>query len=204
MSNKILITLLRHGKVAGAPALYGHTDIELSDQGHSDLWATINQIHNIDPIQRITSSPLIRCARVSTEFSAQHKIPLRIEPQLQEMHFGDWDGVPFETMNGEWKALEVFWHTPSSIQPPQGESLDIFAHRVIQAWQNLLSLHQEGHHLVLCHGGVIRIIIAHILHIDWRKASLFKQLTIDYASHTRIEITDHQDAFPVIKWIGAT
>lgn len=197
------ITLVRHGRVNGKAALYGHTDIELSTQGKQDLHITLQRVHQDVAIERIVSSPLIRCAALATEFSFQHQIPLQIEPELMEMHFGNWDGIAFDELGDEWINLEIFWQSPHSAQPPGGEALNDFAQRVINAWELLLNNDGYQHQLLLCHGGVIRIIIAHILQLDWHNPALFRQLQIDYASHTRIEIGSHPNALPVIKWIAA-
>lgn len=196
-------TLLRHGKVDGQPALYGHTDVALSAQGYSDLAAAIARIHVQAPIHNIVSSPLLRCAAVAHSFAAEHKIPLQLEPQLKEMHFGHWDGVAFDSLGNSWQELEAFWHSPAVVTPPAGETLDAFAQRVIQAWEWLAKSNSGQHQLIVCHGGVIRIILAHILQIDWRNASWFKQLHIEYNSSTRIEIADHAAAKAQIKWIGS-
>jgi alpha-ribazole phosphatase len=196
------ITLVRHGKVAGPAALYGRTDIALSAAGHSDLTRTLNNLHMQTLINHLISSPRIRCLQVAQEFSVQHKIPLRTEVNLQEMDFGIWDGIPFDELGDEWKNIEAFWESPHSTQPPEGESLSDFAARVISSWESLISNTKPGHHAIICHGGVIRILIAHILQLDWRNPALFKQLQIDYASCTRVEIGGYEKALPVIKWIG--
>lgn len=198
-----LITLVRHGKVAGPAALYGRTDIALSAAGHSDLTRALDNLHSQTPIHHLISSPRLRCLQVAQEFSVQHKIPLHTEDNLQEMDFGIWDGVPFDELGDEWKNIEAFWESPHSMQPPEGESLTDFAARVITSWESLISNTKPGHHAIICHGGVIRILIAHILKLDWRNPALFKQLQIDYASHTRIEIGDYEKAVPVVRWISA-
>lgn len=200
--NSTLITLVRHGKVAGPAALYGRTDIALSAAGHSDLTRTLNNLHTQTPICQLISSPRVRCLHVAQEFSRQHKIPLRTEDNLHEMDFGIWDGVPFDELGDEWKNIEAFWDSPQGVQPPKGESLTDFAARVIGSWESLINNIKPGHEVIICHGGVIRILIAHILQLDWRNPALFKQLQIDYASHTRIEIGDYDGALPIIKWIG--
>ena len=196
------ITLIRHGKVAGPAALYGRTDIALSTTGHSDLTRTLNNLHTQNPISQIISSPRIRCLQVAQEFSTDHKIPLTIEDNLQEMDFGIWDGIPFDELGDEWKNIEAFWESPHSMQPPEGESLTEFAARVIACWESFIGNIKPGHHAIICHGGVIRILIAYILQLDWRNAALFKQLQIDYASCTRVEIGGYGGAVPVIRWIG--
>jgi len=196
------ITLVRHGKVNGKPALYGHTDIELSAQGQRDLRSTLTQLRDCEPAIQIISSPLLRCATLARLFAQEQQIPLRIEPALMEMNFGIWDGIAFDELEKDWQALENFWQSPHSAQAPDGETLADFAARIINAWENLLPQLDPGHHLVVCHGGVIRIVIAHVLGIDWRNPRLFRQLQIDYASHTRVEIAAHPDAAPIIKWIA--
>lgn len=197
-----LITLVRHGKVAGPAALYGRTDIEPSAEGYRDLIRTLNSLHVQTPISQLISSPRLRCLKVAQEFSATHQLSLYTEENLQEMNFGSWDGIPFDALSDEWKNIEAFWQSPHSMQPPQGESLTDFAARVINSWELLMSDNTPEHKVIICHGGVIRILIAHILQLDWRNAALFKQLHINYASHTRIEIGSYDNALPIIKWIG--
>lgn len=201
MSDK-KITLVRHGKVNGKPALYGHTDIELSEQGAQDLRRTLTQLHEREPINNIISSPLIRCAALATAFAQEQKIPLQLEPALKEMNFGVWDGIAFDELVNDWQAVEKFWQSPQSAHAPEGETLADFAARVIDGWETLLQRTSAGHYLVVCHGGVIRILIAHVLGIDWCNPKLFQQLQVDYASHTRIEVGSHPNAMPVIKWIA--
>lgn len=198
-----LITFVRHGKVAGPAALYGRTDIALSPAGHNDLTRRLNNLHAQTPINQLISSPRVRCLQVAQEFSTQYKIPLHTENNLQEMDFGIWDGIPFDELGDEWKNIEAFWESPHSMQPPEGESLTDFAARVISSWESLIANKKPGHEVIICHGGVIRILIAHILKLDWRNPALFKQLQIDYASCTRVEIGGYEKALPVIRWIGS-
>lgn len=201
-----IISLIRHGKVAGAPALYGRTDIALSTQGEQDLMRTLSKLHEHTAITQVISSPKIRCAKVAGEFSREHKIPLAFDAGLQEMDFGIWDGVPFDALGDEWNNIEQFWHNPASAHAPQGETLQDFASRVIHSWENFLNhkntQHNAEHSAIICHGGVIRILIAHVLQLDWRNPALFKQLQIDYASCTRLSIANYDQAQPQIHSIG--
>lgn len=201
--SSLIITLIRHGKVDGPAALYGRTDIPLSSTGHRDLTRTLSNLHAQTPIDQMISSPRIRCSQVAHAFSVEHEIPLRTEDKLQEMDFGIWDGIPFDALGDEWKNIEAFWESPHRMQPPQGESLTGFATRVIAGWELLINNKDAGHTAIICHGGVIRILIAHLLQLDWRNPALFKQLHIDYASCTRIEIGHYDGALPIVKWIGA-
>jgi len=195
------ITLLRHGQVDGEAALYGHTDVRLSDIGRINLHAALDNIHGKLPIDAIVSSPLVRCAEISSAFADKRAINYRLDARFKEMHFGDWDGVAFDKLNHVWHDLEVFFNSPHAVHPPAGETLSQFAQRIISAWEHLLENNQHRHLVLVCHGGVIRVIIAHLLSIDWGNANLFKQLQIDYASHSRIEV--QKDFLPLIKYIGS-
>lgn len=199
MSTQV-ITLLRHGQVAGAAALYGHTDVALSDLGRDNLRAAFNNIHSKLPIDGIISSPLQRCAEISRAFAVEKMIDYHLNAQFKEMHFGDWDGIAFDKLGHIWHDLEAFFNSPHAVHPPAGETLGQFAQRIISAWETLLEQNDYQHLVLVCHGGVIRVIIAHLLSIDWSNANLFKQLHIDYASHSRIEV--QKDFLPVIKYIG--
>ena len=199
-----IITLIRHGKVDGPAALYGHTDIAMSRLGADELQGNLQRIHQLHPVSQIISSPLIRCALPAQTFAKMHQLPLQIIDGLKEMHFGEWDGIPFEQFNEQqWQSLGQFWDSPANAQAPGGELLQAFAERIRMCWQAIIEKTDAQHQLVICHGGVIRILIALVLNLDWRNPALFKQLQIDHASQTRIEIASHPAALPVVKCIGA-
>jgi len=208
--NNRVITLVRHGKIAGAAALYGCTDVALSETGRAELLQALKAIHQHTAISELIASPLQRCTLAAEHFVQQHQIPFALEPRFQEINFGEWDGIAFDELGSEWDNLARFWQAPATFQPPRGERLQDFAARVIAAWEDLLrqpdlltnAQPNVQHQVIVCHGGVIRIIIAHILKLDFCNPSLFQQLHIDYSSQTRIEIANHAHAVPVIKYIG--
>lgn len=195
-------SLIRHGKVDGPAALYGKTDVAPSIRGQQELLAGLERLHQESPIDFIFTSPLQRCAQTAEDFSTHHLLPLSIEKDLQECDFGSWDGIDFNNLQDQWPALELFWQSPLTATPPQGENLQMFFNRVNSAWENIQSQQYCDHTVILCHGGTIRMIIAAVLKIPLN-SELFQQLHIDYCSHTRIDIGDHVEAKPIIRWIGA-
>lgn len=195
-------SFIRHGKINGPAALYGTTDVALSIRGQQELLAGLARLHQETPIDYIFSSPLQRCAKIAEEFAAHHQLPISIMAELQECNFGDWDGVDFNVLQNQWPQLEQFWQSPLRSTPPNGENLQIFSSRVNDAWKDIQTHQYCEHTLILCHGGSIRMVIAALLNIPLESA-LFRQLHIDYCSHTRIDINDHPEAKPIIRWIGA-
>lgn len=191
----VTIDLLRHGKVDGPPALYGHTDVDVTPEGQALVRRQISQL----PLNgQVFCSPLKRCKDVAFEFNRQ----TQVIDGLAEMDFGAWDGIPFDLQQNNWPQLEAFWQNPGEKSTPGGESLTAFSHRVIAAWQQVVSSCDEGHHLVVCHGGVIRAILAHVLDVDINNAKWFSSLKIGYASLTRITIPDHNNHFSLVNYIN--
>lgn len=195
-------SFVRHGKVNGPAALYGSTDIELSVRGEQELLAALHRLHQETPIDYIFSSPLKRCAQAAENFATHHLLPISIMEDLQECNFGDWDGVDFNLLQNQWPQLEQFWQLPLLATPPNGEDLRNFSNRINNAWEDIQDQQFCEHTLILCHGGTIRMVIAALLNIPLESA-LFQQLHIDYCSHTRIDISDHPEAKPMIRWTGA-
>lgn len=195
-------SFVRHGKVNGPAALYGKTDVALSAQGDEELLAGLENLHRKDAIVNMISSPLQRCLGAAEAFAKHQQVPMSIMHGWQECDFGDWDGVDFNLLQNQWPQLEKFWQSPLNTTPPNGENLQAFANRVHQAWQTMLLQQTCEHTVIVCHGGSIRMLIAALLNIPLASA-LFQQLHIDYCSHTRIDIGDHPEAKPIIRWIGA-
>lgn len=196
---KVNVLLLRHAKVDGAAALYGHTDVGVeAEQNSQALKALLSGSFNIS---RVISSPRLRCLSIAKPFAEQSNIELSVEPAFAEMDFGDYDGVAFDSMSAEeWQTLEPFWLTPATCQLPHAETLEHFHQRVSMAWQHLIQTKQ--HTLLVCHGGVIRQILANVLGLDWRNPKLYSALTIGNATVTQLQFDScHADSVQV-KVIG--
>lgn len=195
-------SFVRHGKVNGPAALYGKTDIALSEIGLETLLQSLQQLAQQQPIDAIVTSPLTRCAQAAAVFAKRQQLPFTIMNEWQECDFGDWDGVNFNVLENQWPQLEKFWQAPLDFTPPKGENLQEFSLRINKAWERLLAHTTAKHTLIVCHGGSIRMMLASLLNIPLSGA-LFQQLHIDYCSHTCIELSDHPAAKPIIRWIGA-
>ena len=101
-----------------------------------------------------------------------------------------------------WSLLETFFQAPSKVELPDGELLSSFNDRVVTAWQRIveqqiilateqgscskLAQKKASRVLVIAHGGVIRMILAHILQLDWQQASWHQNLHIANASLSRV------------------
>ncbi len=201
-----LIDLFRHGKVDGPAAMYGATDVALHADGWQQLQAAVKAIPTPEVV---VSSPKQRCRAFADQFANGINQPLLLDERLQEFNFGDWDGVPFSELFGGdnanpegWVQLKRFSEQPAEYPAPNGEAIEQVHARCGDAFQQLVQQHRGKHVAVFCHAAVIRLILAHLLPVDWRSGDWFSRLTIGYASRTRIRLADHPDMSPVVECIG--
>lgn len=152
------LDLLRHGETELGGGLRGSLDDALTDNG----WEQMRQaVLAQGPWDRLVSSPLQRCARFAEELGVRLDLPVSLEPDLQELHFGAWEGQSAaKLMETDAEALGLFWADPYSFTPPDGEPVEAFSRRVRGA---VLRLHQRyaGQRvLLISHGGVMRLLLA--------------------------------------------
>lgn len=185
------IDLVRHGPVAGPAALYGWTDVALRQSAPACLeWL------NHHSYQQVLSSPLERCRHSAETQAKRLGLQLVLEPDFKEMNFGRWDGSPFDEQSPFWPAQQQFWQQPFAVTPPEGESLTDFQQRLLQAFTRQ-SRYQNGQALWLLHGGVIRLLLAHLLHIDLRQSHWLQHLSIGYGSVSRISRYNAQSPWQI-------
>jgi len=185
--------LLRHGKVAGPAALYGHTDVLVGNAINQNI--VENFLKQKLDIGHIVSSPLSRCLSLAKAIQNERSVELSVIDDLKEMDFGLYDGIAFDEVYQDktsWQRLEQFWQNPGSHTLAEAEQLSQFNRRITTVWQQILSQHSDqqknGNTLVVCHGGVIRMILADILQIDINNARWYSQLGIGYGSLTTLDL----------------
>jgi alpha-ribazole phosphatase len=103
---------------------------------------------------------LQRCLQFAQIQAKARDLPLVIEPDLRELHFGDWEGISARLLQKETPtALGRFWANPIENPPPGGERLDAFRARVDRTVSKLVATHIGASLLVVTHGGPIRYLI---------------------------------------------
>ncbi|MGF1756148.1 histidine phosphatase family protein [Vibrio makurazakiensis] len=180
------VYLLRHGKTLGEPALNGHTDVLVDVVTQTAISQALSELEV--SFDKVLTSPLKRCSDLADIFTLNANLSVVTEQDLQEMSFGDVDGVPFDDLQQQWELLESFWLDPANHQLPGAESLHSFQSRVISAWSHVLESENDNI-LLITHGGVIRVILAHILNVDWKNPSWYSNLAIANASLSHIQVS---------------
>jgi alpha-ribazole phosphatase/probable phosphoglycerate mutase len=183
----ITIDLLRHGDIAGGTKLIGHLDEPLTELGWQQLRAVLDA--KTPPWTSIISSPLQRCYAFAKELTDQHDLPLLNDSRFQEIGFGQWEGrLLADLYEGEDADKMIqFWQNPTANPAPDGEAYESFEQRVVSAWEELLNQScddTDQHYLLVAHGGVIRVILRHLLDFPTKH---FFRIEIPYASLSRVQ-----------------
>lgn len=173
------LDLLRHGETELGGGLRGSLDDALTEKGWAQMRAAVVAG---GPWDRLISSPLQRCARFAAELGEQLNLPVHLDKDLQELHFGAWEGQSAAAlMETDAEALGLFWADPYAFTPPQGEPVGDFAERVLGAVTRLHQAHAGERVLLISHGGVMRLLLAEarglpreqLLNVEVVHASLF-------------------------------
>jgi alpha-ribazole phosphatase len=152
------LDLLRHGETELGGGLRGSLDDALTEKGWAQMRAAVVEQ---GPWDRLVSSPLQRCARFAEELGAQLSLPVQLDKELQELHFGAWEGQSAAAlMETDAEALGLFWADPYSFTPPEGEPVVDFSTRVLAAVERLQATYAGERVLLISHGGVMRLLLA--------------------------------------------
>lgn len=159
-----VIDFIRHGEPQGGKRYRGSSiDDALSEKGWAQMRATVG---DACPWAQIVSSPLLRCQAFARELCQQHGVPLLLDDRLKEVGFGDWEGFTRAQIQARnLVQYQDFYADPVNKRPPGAEPLDRFFARVSAAFKNMAEDFPGQHVLVVAHAGVIRAVMAHVLHI---------------------------------------
>jgi alpha-ribazole phosphatase len=158
MTLHLHLDLLRHGETELGGGMRGSLDDALTDAGWAQMRGAVAES---GPWARIVSSPLQRCARFAEELAERLGLPLSLEADLQELHFGEWEGrSAAQLMDTDAEGLGLFWADPYAFTPPKGEPVTAFSVRVLAAVQRLHRAYSGQRVLLISHGGVMRLLLA--------------------------------------------
>ena len=159
------IYLIRHGETAnaGEVCFNGHFDVDLSDKGRKQSLLLAKALRNL-PINAVYSSDLKR-TQIGAKFISDGLQSLKHVPykELRELAFGDWEGLSISEVNLRYPdKLKERLQNIELFQVEGGESFFQLKDRVIPKFKSILANHPSDNIVILCHGGVIRIILSYM------------------------------------------
>lgn len=142
----------------------GRTDIGLTQEGFQQAKELSNHIATYK-IQIIISSPLKRAIQTAQVVSQENNIPYLIDKRLIEQDYGIFEGVDRKNTDFlENKKQFAFRY-------PYGESMMQVAYRTYGLLEEIKNIYKGKNVLLVCHGGVARVI--HTYFRDIRNEDFF-------------------------------
>ena len=117
---------------------------------------------------------------------------MTVEDALVEAHFGDWTGLSWPEIESRWPdEVRAFRADCERHGYPGGETLAQVRARALPAIERLVTLHAGQTFVVVAHGTVNRVLLAHWLGMPLREARTISQ---DNAAINTIEFVQGRAA----------
>jgi broad specificity phosphatase PhoE len=191
MSAITSLYLLRHAEVEAKyqRVFGGRIDMDLSPLGHKQAEALARYVTR-HKFAAVYASPMKRVQQTLAPIAKDLPSPPMIIDELREVDFGDWTGLGWDQVFEKYKVTAFQWLEQIECAAiPNGECRSTFAARVEPAVRRIIN-EQRGHEAaIVCHGGVIRMILSLLLDLPLSKMASFE---IDYASITRVDLKAHR------------
>lgn len=163
----IELVCVRHGRTAWNADLrfQGQTDVPLDGHGRGQAMVLAAELRT-PPLDRAVSSDLVRCAETARIILGEHPcVPLRLDPDLREMAFGEWEGLTWaQIVRKNPKVALDGWSRPKTQAPPGGERFTDVVARAERAVRRLQDEMPEGGRvLVVTHAGVLHALLRVVL-----------------------------------------
>lgn len=155
------LLLVRHGESMPGrvdqpfPERDGHADPPLSPEGEEQAVRLAERLASA-AVDAIYVTPLQRTAQTAAPLAAKLGLTPVVEPDLVEVHLGEWEGVTFRARTAERHpiAVRVFTEQRWDVIPGAEPAAD-FAWRVRRGLLAIAARHPDQHVLAVVHGGVI-------------------------------------------------
>ncbi len=181
-----MIYLLRHGEIQGTSEkrFIGQIDIPLNERGVEQAENWKKELSGL-VIHKIYSSDLARCMDTARIIAGEQKA-IHFSEKLREISLGEWEGLLREDVK---KSYPTEWEKRGldfSYRPPGGESFYDLKERVVPFFEEIAASNHRNI-IIITHGGVIRVILCHILGMPLER--LFS-LSQDYSGMNLIDNTN--------------
>lgn len=154
------LLLVRHGESEGnRDRVFTHTPaVPLTETGRTQARTTGEWIRDRYGPRFIVSSPFTRARQTADIIARVLALPVGVEEELRERHYGTYAGLPYETARPEYDP-KAYWHW----RPPGGETLEEVAARVGRALDRIATAAGHDDAVVVSHGGVMMALWRHVM-----------------------------------------
>ncbi len=185
MDSPTRLVLIRHGEVE--PRYHrvfgGRIDMALSSFGRAQAAALAEYLSRVQ-FHAIYSSPMKRVQQTLAEIVTRQVSEPIILAGLREVDFGAWTGLSWDEVKEKFNVSAFEWLRELEQGSISGaESMIDFRERIAAAIGKIIEETPGQTVAVVCHGGVIRMILSILLELPLVKTAAFD---IEYASATMV------------------
>ncbi len=162
------IYLIRHGQTDWnrAGKIQGMRDIPLNEAGREQARRLAEGMAG-RPVARVFSSSLQRARETAQILADSQGIPLYLVKGLEEISYGDWEGMSMEEIRQRFpNEFAAWWEDPVKGAPPKGESqMDVLIRsaRAMEAVKANMAEDSAEAVAVVSHGATICCILSWLL-----------------------------------------
>jgi len=170
------LVLVRHGETMyNAQRRYtGQSDIPLNTLGERQAAALVESIAK-DHLDVIVTSDLERTRVTAEAIASNHGLTIQEDIDLRELAFGEWEGCTFDEVLARDAKLVAQWRSdPKIYAPPGGETVSQLRDRCARALNRWQTQYPEASVLWVTHGGLIGVLLCHLLDIDLKRRWQFR------------------------------
>lgn len=195
-----LVTVVRHGEVAGRAHVYrGAQDDPMTAHGMQQVRALTLRLAT--PVfDRVACSPYRRCQDFASTYADETSTPLQVIEAFREISFGDWEGMsPEEVAQIDPATHTLFRASAGRVAAPGGETVMQLQTRVAAGWDAWLQGSSGGHRLLVTHAGVMRALLMHLIGLPHAHAY---RIALPEAAHFQVSVLAGEA--PVLLNLNAT
>lgn len=179
------LSLIRHAEVERRyqKVFGGRIDMRLSPRGRRQAAALAKYFHQHE-FHALYASPMRRVQETLAPLMLNGTPKPVILQELREIDFGDWTGLAWEQVREKYGISAFDWLDQIHCDGiPNAECGRDFRARIKPALDKILHRHRGEEVAILCHGGVICMILSIVLKLPLPRLGAFD---IEYASVTQV------------------
>jgi broad specificity phosphatase PhoE len=186
--------MVRHGETEWSRdgnRYCGRSDIPLTEMGTLQATLLAALLHKI-PFDAAVVSPLTRARNTAIPIVKRLGIDMQVDPRLQEIDFGDWEGLTPPEIEARFPRQWAEW-THDPLKTPAGRSGET-AKEVFERMTEVLSEYQHCQNvLIVSHTTAMRLVMAGTLGMPFRH---YRKLEINTGDVYVLNMTNMAE----IKW----
>ena len=191
------IVIVRHAQPHGGALVLPTPEVELDETGVEHAERLSHALASRSPAA-VYSSPYARTVQTAQPLAALLGLEAVAVPDLREIDFGKVAGLSLEEVARDHPELMSWTTAPSAVVFPGGEAVEAVRDRAVPAVETLVRAHPGETVVVICHGVVIRVVLACALEMPLDAMFRFD---IPYGSTS---VIDWFDGRPLVRSVNAS